>query len=101
MEICEADRLLARRSKPSSTLACKKRELAAILSKGQVYSGYSPAILQGIKYKGKEKKEVSYVCFCYCAPKESLGHFVKRKNQSYLYLTLPGGHTSFSFNFTF
>lgn len=99
MDIREAERLLAGRSKPSSTLASKDWELAAILSKGQVYPGCFPAILLG---KQKKKKEVLHVCFCYCAPEESLGHHLaKRQNPSYLYLTPPEGNTSFSFYFTF
>lgn len=96
MEVCEAERLLAGRSKPSSTLASKEWELAAILSKGQVDPGCFPAILPGEKKSGgkkKEKREVLHVCFCYCAPEESLGHLPKRKNQSYLYLTLAEGNT--------
>lgn len=53
------------------------------------------------KRKKKKKKEVLHICFCYCAPEDSLRHLAKRKNRSYLYLTLPEGNTSFSFHFTF
>lgn len=58
VDIREAERLLAGRSKPSSTLASKDWELAAILSKGQVYPGCFPAILLG-KQKKKRKSYMS------------------------------------------
>lgn len=52
-------RLLAGKSKPSSTLARKDWELAAILSKGEVYPGCFPAILPGMGGE-EEKKRKSY-----------------------------------------
>lgn len=95
MEVCEAERLLAGRSKPSSTLASKDWESAVTLSKGQVHPGCFPAVLLG------PVGEVLQVCFCYCALEESLGHLATRNNQNYLYLTLPEENTSFSFHFTY
>lgn len=55
----------------------------------------------GKRKKKRKKKEVLHICFCYCAPEDSLSHLARRKNQSYLYLTLPEGNTFFSFHFTF
>jgi len=53
VQLYEAERLLARRSKPSSTLASKDWELAVLLSKRQVYPGCFPANQLG---GGREKK---------------------------------------------
>lgn len=83
-------------------LASKDWELAAILSKGQVYPSCFPAILLGRgRREGNKKREVLHVIFFIVLQRNPLVILPKQRIRVNFYLTLPEGNTSFLFHFTF
>lgn len=82
MEVCESESLLAGRNMPSSTLASKDWELFCQKARHTWVVFLLFYQVERKKKSNKNKKELLHVCFCYCAPEESLRrHLAKERTR--------------------